>query len=130
MSAQTNEPGFLALTTVGTLDPEGLQQDMDFLAEDKWLLTTNSTAEAVWEKGGGALQLTVRPSADNPHRVIWEMAVHAKATRLGYASDIYRPGDLSTKKIIELIKRAIKAGEDELHTWEDALAEARRQIGI
>jgi hypothetical protein len=120
----------LAISAAGTLDPEGLQEDVEFLIEDKWTLRSNFAVEASWEKGNGALHLAAKQSQDNQHRVVWELAIHAKATRIGYASDVLRPGDLTNAKLMAMIKKALKAGEDELHSWEDALAEARRQLGI
>jgi hypothetical protein len=41
-----------------------------------------------------------------------------------------RPGDLTAERLRSLIKKAVKAGEDEMKSWNDALAEARRALGV
>jgi hypothetical protein len=128
-----SETATLAIMAIEQLDPEGLQQDLDFLTEQKWALIMNAVDGAGWDKAGGALQLALRQSQDNAHRVIWELGVHAgKVTtvRVGYAAQTMRPGDLNEARINDLIKKAVKAGEDELKIATDALAEARRALGV
>lgn len=120
----------LALASNDKLDPEGLYTDVEFLHELKWKLESNLPDRAEWSNGGGALWLTLQPSQDNPHRVIWELGIMAKNTKIGYASDVMRPGDLTAERLRSLIKTAVKAGDDELKSWNDALAEARRALGI
>lgn len=120
----------LGLISIQTLDPEGLCTDVEFLHELKWKLESDIADRAEWSNGSGALWLTIQPSQENPHRVIWELGIMAKNTKIGYASEIMRPGDLTTDRLSGLIKTAIKTGEDELKSWNDALAEARRALGI
>jgi hypothetical protein len=124
-------PNFvLGLASNDKLDPEGLYTDIEFLGELKWKIESNAADTAEWSNGSGALWLTLRPSKDNPHRVIWELGIMANNTKIGYASEVARPGDLTADRLRTLIKTAVKTGEDELKSWTDALAEARRALGI
>jgi len=118
----------LLMSASPTLDPEGLENDYNFLIEAGWKESVNTNEGAEFTKA--VVQLAVRQSQDNAHRVLWELSVMAEATKVGYAAEVKRPGDLDEETLKALIKKAVKGGEEELKKWTDALAEARRTLGI
>jgi hypothetical protein len=112
------------------LDPVGLHDDDVFLADSGWEVNEDVEDHVTYLKAGGVLKLTGGQSEEIEHRLKWELSIHANNTQVGYSMIVLRPGDMNGSTITRLIKEAVDGGQAELNKWSDALAEARRQLGI
>lgn len=115
---------------IPTLDSQGLHDDDVFLSGAGWEVAEDEEDHVLYSKAGGVLKLRGSQSDENEHRLKWELTVHAQNTQVGYAVLVLRPGDMSGSTTSRLIKEAVDGGEEELNKWKDALAEARRALGI
>lgn len=119
----------LTLAATATLDPDGVMQDAYFLENTGWVLTEN-LAHASWEKKGTPLELHAQVSQDNVHRLIWELSINSEQTRVGYFSQVLRPGDVDAHRISGMVQSALKSGEDALNKWRKSLDAAKKSLGV
>lgn len=124
--------GFLAAAT--TIDPEGLTADIGFLAKNGWVVSGKSSDmqqvhRVEWVKGE-SINLAAGMAETNNHRLAWELTVRVNSAQIGYATKTLRPGDLTAGILHTLIREAVDLGETEVNRWKDALADARRHLGI
>lgn len=120
------EPLALVLAeVVPTLDPKGLEEDAGMLTSSGWTCDENVEDHATFLKSNGTLKLTCGQDDDMPHRLKWELTIHANNTQVGYALIVLRPGDMNGSTVGRLIKEAVEVAEAEFRKWSDALAEAR-----
>jgi hypothetical protein len=113
-----------------TLDGQGIHDDHTFLTGATWEVVEDDEDHVLYHKPGGVLRLRGSQDEDNEHRLKWELSIHANETQVGYAALTLRPGDLNGSTTQLLTKDALKAAEEEFKKWSDALAEARRSLGI
>lgn len=115
---------------IAVLDSQGLRDDDMFLSEADWEVAENDEVHVLYSKAGGVLKLRGSQAEENEHRIKWELAIIARGTQVGYSAIVLRPGDMSGVTTHRLINEAVTVGEEELNKWKDALAEARRGLGI
>jgi hypothetical protein len=116
--------------SVPTLDAEGLHDDDIFLSDAGWEVREDVEDHVTYEKASGVLKLVGGQADENEHRVKWELSIHSNNTQVGYATITLRPGDMNGSTTQRLIKEAVESGQAEVNKWTDALAEARRALGI
>lgn len=113
--------------TAQYVDPEALSQDLQKLLADDWVMDV-STPQSIGLSQNKSLILTITP-ASKKFRVLYAVSVMAEGgTKIGYAEEEKRPGDLNQQAIHALVTKAVEEGQAEVNKWSDALAQARAAI--
>lgn len=108
------------------IDPDGLFADIKVLTDTGWKLGVVAPGSIGLSKD--SLTIVATPST-NKFRVTWALSIHAKGgVKIGYSEVVQRPGDLDGTVIEHVVKDALKAGEEEVKQWSDALSQARAAI--